>query len=230
VDGWGWARALLGGGTRPPPGLGQPAGWPAAAMAITFPPWFARRPLEQAARHGRVRGGRVIVGGRVGQADLAARGQGPAGLAGLLGQQPAALGRLEEPLVDLAVVEGACGDQVVEVAGSTPTAAGCAGPPERSRPERAPRPMPPGRNGHPGGHWRPGAGPGLVAAGVGGAGAARAAPRAPGRVGYRDPGRRATGRGGRRRGGWVGRPHSRPGPANPHTPVRPGWRCRGRSG
>src|SRR5829696_6217647 len=40
----------------------------------------------------------------MGQADLAARGQGAAGLAGLLGQQPAALGGGQEPLVDFAVV------------------------------------------------------------------------------------------------------------------------------
>jgi hypothetical protein len=53
----------------------------------------------------------------MGQADLAAGGQGAAGLAGLLGQQPATLSGIEEPLVDLALVEGAGGDQVVEVAG-----------------------------------------------------------------------------------------------------------------
>jgi hypothetical protein len=56
----------------------------------------------------------------VGQADLAARGQGAAGLAGFLGQQAAAFGRLKELVVDLAVVEGAGGDQVVEVAGRLP--------------------------------------------------------------------------------------------------------------
>jgi len=56
----------------------------------------------------------------VGQADLAARGQGPVGLAGLLSQQPAALSGIQEPLVDLAVVKGAGGDQVVEVAGRLP--------------------------------------------------------------------------------------------------------------
>src|SRR4029453_5554781 len=39
-----------------PPGHLQPAGWPAPAMAITSPPWCARRPLEQAARGGCVRG------------------------------------------------------------------------------------------------------------------------------------------------------------------------------
>jgi hypothetical protein len=53
----------------------------------------------------------------MGQADLAARGQGAAGLAGLISEQPAAVGCGQEPLVDLAVVEGAGGDQVVEVAG-----------------------------------------------------------------------------------------------------------------
>jgi hypothetical protein len=56
----------------------------------------------------------------VGQADLAAGGQGPVGLAGLLGQQPAALGGGEESLVDLGVVERPAGDQDVEVAGGLP--------------------------------------------------------------------------------------------------------------
>jgi hypothetical protein len=56
----------------------------------------------------------------MGEADLAARGQGAVGLAWLLGQQPTAFGRLEQSLVDLAVVEGAGGDQVVEVAGRLP--------------------------------------------------------------------------------------------------------------
>jgi hypothetical protein len=62
------------------------------------------------------------VGGRagVGQADLAAGGQGALGLAGLLGEQAAAVGGLEQSLVDLVVVEGAGGDQVVEVAGGFP--------------------------------------------------------------------------------------------------------------
>jgi hypothetical protein len=54
------------------------------------------------------------------EADLAAGGQGAVGLARLLGQQPAALGGRQEPLVDLAGVEGAGGDQVVEVAGRLP--------------------------------------------------------------------------------------------------------------
>jgi hypothetical protein len=56
----------------------------------------------------------------MGQADLAARGQGAAGLARLLIEEPAAFGGGQEPLVDLAVVEGAGGDQVVEVAGRLP--------------------------------------------------------------------------------------------------------------
>jgi len=56
----------------------------------------------------------------VGQADLAARGQGPVGLARLLLEQAAAFGCRQERLVDLAVVEGAGGDQVVEVAGRLP--------------------------------------------------------------------------------------------------------------
>jgi hypothetical protein len=42
------------------------------------------------------------------------------GLAWLVGHQPTPLGRLEQPLVDFAVVEGAGGDQVVEVAGRLP--------------------------------------------------------------------------------------------------------------
>jgi hypothetical protein len=62
------------------------------------------------------------VGGRagVGQADLAARGQGAVGLAGLVGEQPAAFSGPEQAVVDLVVVEGASGDQVVEVAGGFP--------------------------------------------------------------------------------------------------------------
>ena len=56
----------------------------------------------------------------MGQADLAAGGQGPAGLAGLLLEQAAAFGGFQEGLVDMAVVEGAGGDQVVEVAGGLP--------------------------------------------------------------------------------------------------------------
>jgi hypothetical protein len=42
------------------------------------------------------------------------------GLAGLLGQQPAALGGLKQPLLHLALLEDAGGDQVVEVAGRLP--------------------------------------------------------------------------------------------------------------
>ena len=42
------------------------------------------------------------------------------GLAGLLLEQPAALGRGQELVIDLAVVEGPGGDQVVEVAGRLP--------------------------------------------------------------------------------------------------------------
>jgi hypothetical protein len=62
------------------------------------------------------------VGGRagVGQADLATGGQGAAGLARLVTQQAAAFGGLEQPVVDLVVVEGAGSDEVVEVAGGFP--------------------------------------------------------------------------------------------------------------
>ena len=42
------------------------------------------------------------------------------GLAGLLAQEPAAFGGGQESLVDFVVVEGAGGDQVVEVAGGLP--------------------------------------------------------------------------------------------------------------
>ena len=66
--------------------------------------------------------GAGAVGSRagVGQADLAARGQGALGLAGLLGEQAAACGGLEQAVIDLVLVEGAGGDQVVEVAGRLP--------------------------------------------------------------------------------------------------------------
>jgi hypothetical protein len=56
----------------------------------------------------------------VGQADLAAGGQGALCLARLVAEQAAAFGRLEQTLVDLMLVEGAGGDQVVEVAGGFP--------------------------------------------------------------------------------------------------------------
>jgi hypothetical protein len=56
----------------------------------------------------------------VGHANLAGRGQGAAGLARLGGQQAVAVGRLEQALVNLALIEGASGDQVVEVAGRLP--------------------------------------------------------------------------------------------------------------
>jgi hypothetical protein len=69
---------------------------------------------------GAVGAGGVSGAAGVGEADLAAGGQGAAGLARFLSQQPTALGRGQEPLVDLAVVEGAGGDQVVEVAGRLP--------------------------------------------------------------------------------------------------------------
>jgi hypothetical protein len=56
----------------------------------------------------------------MGKADLPGGGQGAAGLAGLLGQQPAVVGGLKQLLVDLVGAEGAGGDQVVEVAGGLP--------------------------------------------------------------------------------------------------------------
>jgi hypothetical protein len=80
-----------------PANSGQPVGSPAAAKGVTSLARSARRPPERPET--RVR--------RVWRA-------------GLLGQQPAALGGLEQPLVDVVVVEGAGGDQVVEVAGRLP--------------------------------------------------------------------------------------------------------------
>ena len=91
-------------------------------MAITPSPWsLADRSSRRDRRAvGAFGGGGLLWAAGVGQADLAARGQGAAGLAGFLGQQPAAFRRVQQPLVDLAVVEGAGGDQVVEVAGRLP--------------------------------------------------------------------------------------------------------------
>jgi hypothetical protein len=54
------------------------------------------------------------------ETDLAGRGQGPAGLPWLLSQQPAAVGRLEQAALDLGRVEGAGGDEVVQVAPGLP--------------------------------------------------------------------------------------------------------------
>jgi hypothetical protein len=56
----------------------------------------------------------------MGQANLAAGGQGAVSLAGLVAEQAGAFGGLEQAVVDLLVVEGAGGDQVVEVAGGFP--------------------------------------------------------------------------------------------------------------
>jgi len=56
----------------------------------------------------------------MGQPDLAARGQGAARLTWLLTKESATLSGIEQALVDLAVVEGSGGDQVVKVAGRLP--------------------------------------------------------------------------------------------------------------
>src|SRR5215217_1455507 len=119
----GWVRALLGGGTRPPPWIrtSRPGGrrrpWPSPPLLDSLAAgsgWWGWRGMGGV--------GVGAVGGRagVGQADLAAGGQGALGLAGLISEQAAAFGRLEQALVDLVVVEGAGGDQVVEVAGGFP--------------------------------------------------------------------------------------------------------------
>jgi hypothetical protein len=65
-------------------------------------------------------GGGVGGAAGMGQADLAAGGQGAAGLTWLLPEEAAALSGGQQPLVDLAVVQGAGGDEVVEVAGRFP--------------------------------------------------------------------------------------------------------------
>ena len=94
--------------------------WPAAAL--TSPPGSGRRRLGRAgvAMLGGVGGAAMWGRARVGQADLAAGGQGSLGLAGLVTEEAAAFGGLEQTVVDLLVVEGASGDQVVEVAGGFP--------------------------------------------------------------------------------------------------------------
>jgi hypothetical protein len=91
-------------------------------MALTSLPGFARRLPAGAgpAREGAFGAGGLGWAAGVGQADLAAGGEGAVGLTRLLLEESAAVGRRQEPLVDLALVEGAGGDQVVEVAGRFP--------------------------------------------------------------------------------------------------------------
>ena len=69
---------------------------------------------------GRVGAGAIGCRAGVGQADLAAGSEGALGLARLVGEQAAAFGCLEEAVVDLLVVQGAAGDEVVKVAGRFP--------------------------------------------------------------------------------------------------------------
>src|SRR5919107_10430 len=101
LRGGGWARALLGGGTRPPREqlLSRPAGrrrpWPSPPLLDPLAPVpddAGGRGLCWGAVGIGARGG---VGGVV-RAALAGRGDGPVGLAGLLGQQPVVFGRLEQ--------------------------------------------------------------------------------------------------------------------------------------
>src|SRR5215211_800576 len=99
----------------------RPAGrrWPWASPPLLGP--LATRSGWQGWRSmGGVEADAVRGWAGVGQADLAAGGQGALGLAGFVAEQPAAFGGLEEAVVDLLVVEGAGGDQVVEVAGGFP--------------------------------------------------------------------------------------------------------------
>jgi hypothetical protein len=164
----------------------------------------------------------------VSQADLAAGGNGAVGLARLLGQQPAAFRGLEQPLVDLPVVESTGGDQVVEVAGGLPELlialpVGAVAT-RASSWARAACPYPgPGRSptGRERRHWLAGpAGGAAVPAVV-------LAPR-PAACPGRD--RRPTGRGGPSDAGWVGRPHSRRGRASSPPGAHRDGRCPGRSG
>src|SRR4029450_11725794 len=107
---WGGCWLCLAAARTHPMDTGQPARSPAAAMAFTPSPLLVRQPSAATAGHGWGRGGGGRGGGGaagMAQADLAAGGQGAAGLAGLLGKQPTAVRRRQEPLVDLALVEGA---------------------------------------------------------------------------------------------------------------------------
>src|SRR5215213_4374386 len=81
--------------------------------------WFADRAQRRRGMGAFGAGGLPWAAG-MGQPDLAARSQSAMGLAGFLGQQPAALRRRKQPLVDLALDKRAGGDQVVEVAGRLP--------------------------------------------------------------------------------------------------------------
>src|SRR6266540_5116689 len=130
---WSWSRVgwLLtgppcgwcGGGRGPPwPGVlaptarvpchqpADPAG--CGVRALASPPFWAGGPLARLPGGGQGRSigavGRGAFGGPagVGQADLAGRRQGAAGLRGLLGEQAAASGGVEEPLFDLVGVQG----------------------------------------------------------------------------------------------------------------------------
>jgi hypothetical protein len=105
-----------------PANSGQPVRWPAAAKGVTSLAWSARWPPERvgSAKHGCGRGGGLSWAAGMGQADLAARGQGPVSLPRFLAEEAAAVGGLQQPSVDLAVVERSGGDQVVEVAGRLP--------------------------------------------------------------------------------------------------------------
>ena len=96
----GWARAQLGGGTRPPRGHGS-AGRLAGGGHGPHLLSLVRSPAARAGGAGEAWLGSGLVGlggaAGMGQADLAAGGQGAAGLAGLLGQQPAAFGGARSP-------------------------------------------------------------------------------------------------------------------------------------
>ena len=123
----------------------QPAGWPVPGMAITSPPWFARRPLEQvgSARRGCVRSWWAGVGGRGGPG----RPGGPRPGSGGSGGAPRREGR------SVRLRPGARGRPRgrrgprwrpgCRGCGLTPTAGGCGGRRGRWRFGRAPGSGPP---------------------------------------------------------------------------------------
>jgi hypothetical protein len=214
-----------------PRNSGQPASWPAAGNGLTSLPGSARWPHGRvgSASCGCVRGWWVGRGGRDGPGRPGGRRSGCGGSGGVLGQQPAALSGIQQPLVDLAGVEGADRDQVVEVVGRLPQLAVAVadrggGDPGQLLGQGRPPIATTGAVGDgweldgPVGRWRwQGWSRSSSTAGTRPGGVSRSRPR-------------ATGVAGRWRGGWVGRPHSHPGPASPHGPARPGWRSRGRWG
>jgi hypothetical protein len=129
----GWARlAWPGTWPRPPPARGatrradEPAGCGGVGLGVaSFLGWGCVRPPpgRRAAKH---RGGQARCGWCAGVAGAGGPGRpggqrrGCGGLAGFVGEEAAAVGGLEEAGFDLAGVQRAGGDEVVEVAGGLP--------------------------------------------------------------------------------------------------------------